>query len=205
MAYILGFFTADGNMIKNKRGAHFIEFEITDKDLLEKIRKLLNSNHKITARKRNNNYKTSYRLQIGSKTIFNDLLKLGLTSNKSKTIKLPKIPTKYFSHFVRGYFDGDGNVTFGFFKKSDRKSKSPVLLTRFTSGSKNILETLKEKLIGLLKTTGSLCYSKNNAWVLSYSTNDSKRLFKFMYSNDNTKNLIYLKRKYNIYLAAGVA
>ena len=25
MAYVLGFFTADGNMIKNKRGAHFIE------------------------------------------------------------------------------------------------------------------------------------------------------------------------------------
>jgi hypothetical protein len=32
MAYILGFFAADGTMIKNRRGAHFIELEITDFD-----------------------------------------------------------------------------------------------------------------------------------------------------------------------------
>lgn len=65
MAYVLGFFTADGSMIKNKRGAHFIEFEITDKDLLFRIRDLLGSNHKITTRDRNKSL--SYRLQIGSK------------------------------------------------------------------------------------------------------------------------------------------
>jgi DNA-binding transcriptional regulator WhiA len=39
MAYILGFFTADGSMFKNKRGSYFVEFEITDKELLEKIKK----------------------------------------------------------------------------------------------------------------------------------------------------------------------
>ena len=50
MAYVLGFFAADGNMIKNKRGAHFIEFQITDKNLLEKIRELLGSNQKIAIR-----------------------------------------------------------------------------------------------------------------------------------------------------------
>lgn len=203
MAYLLGFFTADGNMLKNKRGAHFIEFQITDKDLLEKIREILNSNHKITTRKRKENHKTSYRLQIGSKTIFNDLVKLGLTPNKSKTVKLPPVPEKYFCHFVRGYFDGDGNVTCGFFKKSDRKNKSFVLMTRFTSGSESILKSLKEKLAKLIKLNGSLCYGKNSAWVLSYSTNDSKKLFKFMYPKDKFKKLIYLERKYNIYKGSG--
>lgn len=205
MAYVLGFFTADGNMIKNKRGAHFIEFQITDKDLLMDIRRLFGSNHKVTTRKRNNNREISYRLQIGSKEIFNDLLKLGLAPNKSKTINLPKIPDKYFSHFVRGYFDGDGNVTFGYFRKSNRKNKSPVLLSRFTSGSKAILGNLKSKLTNLIDTKGSLYYSTNNAWQLSYSANDSKKLFKFMYNNNKTSKLIYLKRKYKIYLKAGVA
>ena len=38
MAYVLGFFTADGNMIKNKRGSHFIEFYSTDRDIIEKIK-----------------------------------------------------------------------------------------------------------------------------------------------------------------------
>ncbi|PIP28260.1 MAG: hypothetical protein COX29_02045 [Candidatus Moranbacteria bacterium CG23_combo_of_CG06-09_8_20_14_all_35_22] len=52
MAYVLGFFAADGCMIKNNRGAYFIEFQITDKDILLKIKKLLGSNHKITERKK---------------------------------------------------------------------------------------------------------------------------------------------------------
>lgn len=52
MAYILGFFCADGSMIRNKRGAHFIDFQITDGDLLFKIRKAFGSNHKIGTRKK---------------------------------------------------------------------------------------------------------------------------------------------------------
>jgi len=59
MAYILGFFTADGTMIKNRRGAHFIEFQITDRNLLRKIKRSFGSNHKITARKRDKNHKIS--------------------------------------------------------------------------------------------------------------------------------------------------
>jgi hypothetical protein len=91
-------------MAKNKRGAHFIEIEITDKELLEEIRDALGSNHKIAARNKNKKWKISYRLQIGSKEIFSDLLSLGMTPCKSKTIRLPKVPNKYFPHFVRGYF-----------------------------------------------------------------------------------------------------
>lgn len=201
MAYVLGFFTADGNMVRNKRGAHFIAFEITDKELLEIIRRVLGSNHKITQRRRKDVHKICYRLQIGSKVWFNDLSRLGLVPNKSKKVQLPKIPTQHFSHFVRGYFDGDGNVVFGLFKKTGRKRKSPVLLTRFTSGSELILKNLKSNLTKLIDAGGSLFYC-GEASQLSYSTNDSKKLFNFMYHNGNIKNLIYLERKYNIYQKA---
>lgn len=204
MAYILGFFTADGSMTKNKRGAHFIEIEITDKDLLYKIRDLFGSNHKIAERQRNNKWKKAFRLQIGSKAMFNDLLKLGLTPAKSKIIDLPKIPDQYFSHFVRGYFDGDGNVLSGYFKKPDRKNKPYTLCTRFTSGSRLILDNLKIKLSNMIGTDGSINVSENT-WRLNYSINDSKKLFKFMYSNNRTDKLIYLERKYKIYKNAGVA
>ena len=124
MAYVLGFFTADGNMIKNKRGAHFISIEITDKDILEEMKKAIGSNHKISIRKNQFPEKDSYRLQIGSKVMFNDLLKLGITPNKSKTIDLPEIPKNYFSDFLRGYFDGDGHVSTCRYQKNDRKNKS---------------------------------------------------------------------------------
>ena len=44
MAYVLGFFAADGTMIKNKRGAHFIEIQSADKEIVYKIRDVLKSN-----------------------------------------------------------------------------------------------------------------------------------------------------------------
>ena len=196
MAYVLGFFTADGSMIKNKRGAHFIEFQITDKDLLEKIRELLDSNHKIHACKRNNRWKTRYRLQIGSKIIYTDLLKLGLTPNKSKTMKLPVVPEKYFPHFLRGYFDGDGNVTICTYKQKARNNKLiTTLQSGFTSGSKNFLANLQNKLLKTGVVKGGTFYYSNNGWRLYFSINDSKQLYGYMYKGLSRNNNLFLKRK----------
>src|SRR3989344_325166 len=100
MAYVLGFFVADGSMITNKRGAHFVEFQVTDKEILLKIKKSLESGHKISVRIRNGNQKSLYRLQIGSKIMFNDLFRLGFTQKKSLTLKFPKVPRKYLADFV---------------------------------------------------------------------------------------------------------
>jgi len=197
MAYVLGFFTADGNMIKNKRGAHFIEFQISDKTLLEKIRKALNSNHKITARKRNDKQKNSYRLQIGNKTIFNDLLKLGLTPNKSKTINMPHVPKKYLSHFVRGYFDGDGNVTISEYKRADRKNQNyTTILSGFTSGSKKLLESIYATLKKFAHTSGGTLYY-HKGYRLYFSVKDSLALYNYLYKNLN--NNLYLQRKKKIF------
>ncbi len=194
MAYVLGFFTADGNMIRNKRGAHFIEFYSTDKDIIKKIKILLNSNHKIGARhieEINKNWKTAYRLQIGSKEIFTDLLKLNLVPNKSLIMKMPFVPTKFLSHFIRGYFDGDGHVSASEYQKKDRKNKSRIIISGFTSGSKKFLEglmrTLKENQI--IKG-GTLFFAQG--YRLCFSTQDSFRLYNFMYKDSNA---LYLKRK----------
>ncbi len=194
MAYILGFIAADGALIKNKRGANFLEIEITDKELLKSIRKILGSNHKISTRHRSS--KLSYRLQIGSKAIYNDLFKLGIKPKKSLTIKLPKTPNNYFNHFLRGYFDGDGNVIFGKYQNSVR------FMTRFTSGSRSILLEISKKLHKMIQTNGLLTYY-SNAWRLNYGRKDSKNIYGFMYKN--SEGLLYLKRKHRIYLKAVVA
>jgi len=63
MAYVLGFFAADGNMTKNKRGAHFIEFQSTDKEILDKIKRTLNSNLNIGEyQPKRENHSKRYRL-----------------------------------------------------------------------------------------------------------------------------------------------
>lgn len=122
MAYVLGYFAADGSLYINPRGSHYIEFTSIDRKLLKKIRQMIDSNHSIGKRVAEEpNWKDRYRLQIGSKEMFGDLLKLGFTPKKSKSLKFPKIPSSYLRHFVRGDFDGDGCVDFGFYQKRGEK------------------------------------------------------------------------------------
>jgi intein-encoded DNA endonuclease-like protein len=194
MAYVLGFFAADGCMMKNRRGTHFIEFQITDKDILVKIQKLLGSDHKIAERNLKINWKTAYRLQIGSKIIFSDLLNLGLTPRKSKTIKLPNIPDKYFRHFARGYFDGDGNVHAQ--KRRDRRSGRMIIQTHFTCGSQKFLMQFQEKLETLALAKGGNVGYYSGAYRLIFSIRDSMKLYMFMYRG--AKNL-FLARKKNVF------
>lgn len=199
MAYVLGFFAADGTMIKNNRGACFVEFHITDKDILVDIKKALNSDHKISVRNRGNNYKLGYRLQIGSKEIFNDLTNLGFIPNKSNTLLFPDIPSKYLSHFVRGYFDGDGCVYFKKHKAKDRKNPRWVFSSRFTSGSKDFLVSLHAilKNYGLKK---GFIVNKQRGYELVFSHKDSLALYRLMYNNIPSK--LFLERKYKIFQKA---
>ena len=190
MAYVLGFFAADGSMYRTRRGSCYIEFQITDGELLQAIRGLLLSENKISALKTSYSKKTLYRLQIGSKIIFDDLSVLGMTPRKSKTLQMPHIPNAYFPHFLRGYFDGDGNVSV--FKKRNAMN----VLTRFTSGSPVFLADLA-CILKKFFIVGSL-YPNNGNWQLSYAKESSYRLFLLMYGG-GTNHLIYLRRKYIIF------
>lgn len=198
MAYVLGFFAADGNMIKNKRGAHFVSFYSDDRDILEKIKLNLSSNLKISARKINTkypNHKQSYVLQIGSKEIFKDLISLGITPNKSLTIRMPTVSKKYLPHFLRGYFDGDGHVSVSTYQKKDRKNKSTIIITGFTSGSEKFLEGLWKVLKEYKIIEGGTLY-KTGGYHLCFSTHDSLRLYNFMYQKEKS---LYLERKKAIF------
>ncbi len=62
MAYVLGFFAADGNMSPHSNGGRYIEFTSCDRELIYKTKNLLNSSHKISGRKRAINYKIAYRI-----------------------------------------------------------------------------------------------------------------------------------------------
>jgi LAGLIDADG-like domain len=141
MAYVLGFFAADGSMIRTQRGGYYIELKSTDLILIERIQNCIRSNHSISAYERGGNAKTCYRLQIGSRVWFEDLTELGFTQNKSKSMQFPDIPNEYLGDFVRGYFDGDGCVYFKKLAYKDRANKRWVLLTLFTSGSRDFLES----------------------------------------------------------------
>lgn len=146
----------------------------------------MSSNHKISKRS------GGYVLQIGSKELFNDLVTLGLTPNKARRMQLPKIPQKYVGHFIRGYFDGDGNVWSGYVNK-DRENPTYILSTSFTSASRNFLQGLKnllekENLIGgcIYDIKGKKCSR------LQYGAVNALKLFKIMYNGTHS---LFLARK----------
>ena len=195
MAYVLGFFAADGTITYTNRGTLYWSIQIVDKDLLLAIKKSLKAEHKIVVKKPHKKSESIlYRLQIGSKEMCNDLTQLGFGRGKTHNMTLPTVPQKYIGDFVRGYFDGDGNVWFGHINKH-RKNPSLLLQTAFTSCSEKFLRNLQDVLLyqGLGKGT---FYSKNDTFYrLQYGTKDSLKLFDFMYNGDYSSRGLFLKRK----------
>jgi len=200
MAYVLGYFAADGCMFINPRGSRYVSFTSCDQELVQKVKRILGSNHKFSVKKRHRrNWNDTFTLQIGSKEMYGDLIRKGFMPRKARRFKLPLVPKKYMRHFIRGYFDGDGSITYGHFKRADRNNRmTPYFLTCFASANINFLKeisrTLKENIgIGegsINKKSGHLAYSKS----------DSIKLFYYMY-RDVTKDQ-YLERKYNKFLTA---
>lgn len=203
MAYVLGFFAADGYMIKRKRsGACYVDFYSNDRDILEKIKTVTCGSQKINERKHPNG-KISYRLQFGGAAWYDNVAKLGFTQAKSKTMRLPDVPNKFVADFVRGYFDGDGCVSFGFYAHNRGKIKYPTITVRFTSGSRWFLMDLRGKLEKFVQ--GGYIYTKtskdrSSGFELVFSKRDSLALFNLMYHN--TVADIYLERKYDIFKKA---
>lgn len=200
MAYVLGFFAADGTMIINNRGAHFIEFHITDKEVLYKIKKVLHSDHKISVRVRKNiKHKLGYRLQIGSKKMFDDLSQLGFVPNKSLVMVFPDVPSNLLGDFVRGYFDGDGCVYFKKHFVKNRNKKKWIFTSRFTCGSKQFLKSLHTYL-GPYVSGGFILKKTKSGFELVFSHRDSLALFNLMYHD--TSRRLYLTRKYKLFSKA---
>ena len=197
MAYVLGFFAADGYITNPKQGGGFWCLDIKDKEHIEKIKAVVGAEHKISTRKRING--TSYRLQIGSIEMCNDLHNLGFYENKTKNMTIPHIPKKYFADFVRGYFDGDGNIWMGEIHKDRKKvNKYIVLKLYFTSCSLAFLQELHTQLISFGLVGGCIYNSKKKLFSrLQYSTTNALKLYDFMYNND-IKDL-FLNRKKEIF------
>ncbi len=200
MAYVLGFFAADGYITINKRGGQFWCIEIKDGELIEEIKTTIKSEHTISIRKRFKGKYVSYRLQIGSIEMCNDLRKLGFSEKKTKSLTVPHIPKKYLPDFVRGYFDGDGNVWSGLMHK-DRKTTTLVIQTVFTSCSYKFLEKMRQKLEMFGIERGVLRQGRGkkvNYYRLTYSVLSSLKLYSFMYNEIGASNLL-LKRKKDVF------
>ncbi|PIR85572.1 hypothetical protein COU14_03560 [Candidatus Kaiserbacteria bacterium CG10_big_fil_rev_8_21_14_0_10_44_10] len=190
MAYVLGFFAADGNMVKSARGGHYFAFYGADREILVKMQEVMESNHKLS--KRSSSTGSVYRFQVGSKLMYEDLLGLGFSGNKASRMTAPTVPHHLIGDFVRGYFDGDGNVWVGTINNK-RATPTRVIQVSFTSGSRAFLIGL-HLLLRQVGIKGGCIYSSKSANFsrLQLSVNDALKLAEIMY-NDGPK--LFLKRK----------
>ncbi|MBI4134735.1 MAG: hypothetical protein HY471_01325 [Candidatus Sungbacteria bacterium] len=197
MAYVLGFFCADGCIFTNPRGSCYLAFYSTDREILEKIKRVMGVSHVIGTRSiRPGMKKVSYCLQIGSRGMYEDLRQLGLTENKSCSIELPAVPEQYLPDFVRGYFDGDGNVTVSTYYRKDRESHvGRTMLTGFTSGSRKFLQRLRVLLTKVAGLGLGTLYFASRGHRLCYSVRDSRKLYEFMYNNQASNSFLTRKQQ----------
>lgn len=140
-AYILGFIFADGYNYRNDISKDYkLKIRIHPKDinLLETFRILLESEKPVYVENQTNGYKPGEpiaNLTICSKKLSDDLLALGVTNTKSSIEVYPLISGNLHSHFIRGYFDGDGCIYF-----SDEHPRIEILATyEFCNSIKDIL------------------------------------------------------------------
>jgi intein/homing endonuclease len=184
MAYILGFIFADGCLVEHKNGYHGLDITSKDVGHLRLIKKQLRAEHKVGKKER------GYRIEIRNRDIYNDLIKLGLTPRKSKSLKFPKFPKTYSSHFIRGLFDGDGSVMVW---REPRWRHTWQIRTSFTSGSQTFLRDLNKHL----RSVAGLLHGKVSPVTRGYhlrylSMPECIALYKFMYRGNTN---LYLKRK----------
>ncbi len=197
MAYVLGYWYADGSMYPSVRGS-YINVSSVDKFSIENIKKWLESEHTIrTENSKWPNGRIRFVLRIGNKTLYEGLLKLGLYPSKSLTVRMPSIPREFIKDFVRGYLDGDGCVYLGMAKGKKQAIIIHKMSVIFTSGSKSFLEDLLNVLRTELNLRQTKIYKSHRAFQLRFCTTDSVKLFKFMYKD--TPEGFFFSRKFEVY------
>lgn len=136
-----------------------------------------------------------YYFHLHSDKICNDLMEMGLLSDKSLTITFPLIPDKYVRHFIRGCWDGDGSVYLENTKYKKRINAS------FVSGSGSFVETivgvLTKEGLNRVKIYKSIRSSNPSYYFKIRTASECKKLFNYLY--DGVSPDQYLLRKYDIF------
>lgn len=203
-AYILGLLFADGHN-ELKKGTISISLKADDKYILEAIRKELMSDRGLEFikgkrfRDGDKEYVSSdeYRLSVFSSYMCESLIGCGMIPNKSNRLKFPMyIPDELLSHFVRGYFDGDGSM--GFHDLSTWNNKNLIIKIVGTKEFNVYLSKYLKDCLGIESLIKDASNNNGVTTVLCINKISSQKMFCEWIYNDAE---MYLKRKYDVYKA----
>jgi len=189
-AYMIGLFLADGCIV-NDNSAFTISLQIKDESILKSIKEKLEYTgnlHYIPLSQKNSNWQDQCKLYIYSKHMCRALNFYGIVPNKSLILEFPKnLERQYYKHLLRGYIDGDGNIS-----KNTRERE-----VRFVS-TKEFCYSAKLLIENILNINCMVRKCKKNSTVYELSVIGGRQATIFLnwiYTDAN----LYLQRKYDIY------
>lgn len=182
-AWMYGWVIGDG-CYTNPRMLRFTISPI-DIEILYKFKELMNSEHPVVTYKSwSKKYHTYYdksMLYICSKRIVSSL----------KELKYIDVPTNFFSHFLRGFWEAEGSV--------HRHKHCNCIYLDFAQNDKStlihIFNGLKQS--GIVNSGGIRSNNKDeSAWKLTFSTRDIMSIYHHMY--DDCGNMFLTRKKERI-------
>lgn len=193
-SYFLGLIYADGYIRNNTVS---VSLHKKDRHILQTLNKFIFKNKpliyvipKIFINKKTNaivHASPQYKLQITNKKIANRLRELGIFQNKSLTIKFPNdsmIPPHMMSHFIRGYFDGDGCV-----QKRRWGQRFDII------SSQEFCIKLNDWILKNLQINSKIVPHGKVYRVIICNKKDIYKIHQFLYNNSS----LFLIRKYKIF------
>ena len=183
-AYWLGFLYADGSvrMKDGKSGELKLKLKDIDRGHIENFLEDISSNHPIKCGiSKKDNSKFCY-VCVNSNYMIKKLFELGCVQNKTFKIRLPKLNNKLMSHFIRGYFDGDGSIS----RVKNRPNSFVVSICSNKIFNKDLVEYLNFGKI----------YDSDNFSVIKINKITDVKKFRDLIYNENG---ILLYRKFNVF------
>lgn len=201
-AYLLGFFIADGcialNYNCNNSYNLSIGLQYDDKQIVEWFQQFICPSNKIIItryQKGAKNRKSVCRIKWTSTHMKNILQNYNIHPNKTFNFDFifpfEKIPKQFIWDFVRGFFDGDGQISYN--------DETHFSTFAFYSTSKYFLEqigNLFEKTFNVQKRIEGTIKTNIMLYCLRFSANFKKKeFFKQMYEKMYVGKTYYLERK----------
>lgn len=191
-AYIFGLIASDGCITGKKE--NILKLASIDYSLISSYKQLFSSSNKIAISDHLTGQKgqRSYALQFTSNKLTDNLKLQGITPRKSLTLQWKhNCPDHLLSHLVRGYFDGDGTVSFGHTKKKTKFRQIAFF------GTQHFLYGIANTISNILNIdSSSYQYETRKISILKYTKlDDLRKIIEWIY-NDSSP-LIRLDRKYD--------
>ena len=193
--YWLGFLYADGNISKTGNRLE-LTLALKDIDHLEKFRNFLKLTTEIKTVLRNGHY--ACRLYVRNKHLWGTLNNLGCVPCKSLILEFPKKEIfknnkMFILHFIRGYVDGDGCLSY-YWNKQHTSINTQVSIVS-TESFLNSIKKLFGNKHGYIHNKSSKDW-ENKAYQLTFNGAIARKFARYLYE----KATIYMQRKYEKYL-----